>query len=406
MVTSNSPDIPRSLDKELLKEATERSRRHFAAVEASHLGCHGVSAVCVIFEIDKNTVYRGLKELKSKEHLPDGRIRKPGGGRKSILSKHPEYTTIFYEIVKYTDGGLPQDENVKFLKYKPSKICEIFELDYHIVISKYLVRQIIDAEGFTYRKPLKDLPMSDCKDRDEQFENIAEIRKEFETTGQPILSMDTKKKELIGNFRRGDGKTYCREPQHTFDHDYPTFSEGKMVPHGIYDVSKNTGYMAFGMSHDTAEFACDNIAYFWERTISYIYPHAKTILLLCDGGGSNSARGWLFKWALIQLAKRLHVDIRVAHYPPYNSKWNPIEHRLFSQISRSWDGVVFDTLYTAVELAASTRTSTGLAVFTSINSKTYETNKEREANFEEECKKHIFYDEKLPKWNYVIRWNC
>jgi hypothetical protein len=178
-----------------------------------------------------------------------------------------------------------------------------------------------------------------------------------------------------------------------------------MVPHGIYDVGRNTGYMTFWLSHDTAEFACDCLVEQWEQHIRHIYPNAKSILILCDGGGSNSARSWQFKWCLIETAKRLGIDIRIAHYPPYCSKWNPIEHRLFSQISRVWSGAVFNTVEEAREMASRARTKTGLAVFTSINRRTYQTKKERNTLFKSECDKHIIKDEILPKWNYLVKCN-
>lgn len=149
------------------------------------------------------------------------------------------------------------------------------------------------------------------------------------------------------------------------------FYKGKIIPHGIYDVGKNTGYLTFGTNHDTAEFACNCFLEQWKQHLGYIYPNAKTILL-CDGGGSNSSRSWQFKWCLIETTKMLRINIRIAHYPTYCSKWNPIEHRLFSQISSVWSGAEFNTIEEARELASRARTKTRLAVFTSINSRKYE----------------------------------
>jgi len=163
--------------------------------------------------------------------------------------------------------------------------------------------------------------------------------------------------------------------------------------------------MTFGVSHDTAEFACECFAHKWEQHLRHIYPSAKTILILCDGGGSNNASSWLFKWCLMKLAKKIGVNIRIAHYPPYCSKWNPIEHRLFSQISNVWRGAVINTIEEASELASRATTKTGLAVFTSINRRFYETKKERDPLFESECARHIVKDEILPKWNYLVKCN-
>jgi hypothetical protein len=247
--------------------------------------------------------------------------------------------------------------------------------------------------------------MADCERRDEQFRNIEQLRKWCEETGTHIFSMDTKKKEILGLFRRDNGTAYCTEPVKVNDHDYSTFSNGKMVPHGIYDVMRNTGYMTFGVSHDTAEFACDCLVAQWEKHLRHVYPSAKCICILCDGGGSNNARSWQFKWCLMETAKRLGIDIRIAHYPPYCSKWNPIEHMLFSQISRVWSGAVFNTIEEASDMAAKTTTKTGLAVFTTINRNIYETKKERNTLFESECERHIVKDEILPKWNYLVKCN-
>ena len=404
-VTNNPADIVTDKEMEYLRDANERQTRQFVAIIADRLGRHGVSLVCSVLDISSNTVYRGRHEHLAGEHLEVGRVRKQGGGRKSTLSKHPEYITIFREIVAFDIAGLPQDANTKWLRLTPSQIKSIFSEQYHIEISLYTVRQIIEAEGYIKRKPVKTLPMADCKLRDEQFKNIKRLRKYCQEHGIPIFSIDTKKKELLGPYRRDNSTAYTTEPVKVNDHDYSTFSNGKMVPYGIYDVMRNTGYMTFGVSHDTAEFACECFSEQWEQHIRHIYPSAKTILILCDGGGSNNARSWQFKWWLVQLAKRLGVNIRIAHYPPYCSKWNPIEHMLFSQISRVWSGAVFNTIEEASDMAAKTTTKTGLAVFTTINRNTYETKKERNPLFESECDRHIVKDEILPKWNYLVKCN-
>lgn len=390
---------------EYLRDANERQARQFVAIIAERLGWHGVSLASTALAMSRNTVYRGLHELQSKEHLEEGRVRKQGGGRKRTLSKHPEYITIFREIVEFDIAGLPQDANTKWLRLTPSKIKLTFSERYNIEVSLHTVRQIIASEGYTRRKPVKTLPMADCESRDEQFKNIEQLRKQCEEEGIPLFSMDTKKKELLGPFRRDNGATYTTEPVKVYDHDYPTFSNGKMVPHGIYDVGRNTGYMTFGLSHDTAEFACDCLVEQWETHLRHVYPSAKRICILCDGGGSNSARSWQFKWCLMKTAKRLGIDIKIAHYPPYCSKWNPIEHRLFSQISRVWSGTVFNTVEEASDMAAKTTTKTGLAVFTTINRNIYETKKERNPLFESECERRIVKDEVLPKWNYLVKCN-
>ena len=196
-VTNNPADIVIDKEMEYLRDANERQARQFVAIIAERLGRHGVNLVCNAIDMSRNTVYRGRHELQAGEHLEEGRVRKQGGGRKSTLSKHPEYITIFREIIEFDIAGLPQDADTKWLRLTPSQIQQVFSEQYHIEISLYTVRQIIGAEGYTRRKPVKTLPMADCERRDEQFKNIEQLRKWCEETGTPIFSMDTKKRKSL-----------------------------------------------------------------------------------------------------------------------------------------------------------------------------------------------------------------
>ena len=193
----------------------------------------------------------------------------------------------------------------------------------------------------------------------EQFETIARLKREFLDSDNPIVSMDTKKKELIGNFYRA-GHLLTQGVIETFDHDFPSFAKGVIIPHGLYDVKHNDGHVNLGTSHDTGEFACDSIERWWEDQGRELYPRASSILLLCDGGGSNNASQYLFKEDLQRLVDRLGIEIRVAHYPPYCSKYNPIEHRLFPHLTRACQGVIFESVELVKELMEKARTSTGL----------------------------------------------
>ncbi len=186
-----------------------------------------------------------------------------------------------------------------------------------------------------------------------------------------------------------------------YDHDWPSLATGKVIPHGLYDLTHNIGYVQLGTSHDTSEFACDSIRYWWLKHGSILYPSSTSILLLCDGGGSNSSRAYLFKEALQALSNELGIEIRIAHYPPYTSKYNPIEHRLFPHVSRVWEGVIFDTVETARDLVATTTTKTGLQVFTTIIDEVYQTGKKVAENFKETMQ--IIFDEVLPQWNYTAK---
>ena len=233
--------------------------------------------------------------------------------------------------------------------------------------------------------------------RNEQFEYIALQKAKYEVTGNPILSMDTKKKEYLGNFYR-DGRLYTQEEVRTYDHDFNSFAEGQIIPHGIYDLKQNIGYLNLGTSFDTTQFACDNLRRWWEDHGQYDYPEATSILLLCDGGGSNGSGHYLFKADLQQVVDDIGVEIQVAHYPPYASKYNPIEHRLFPHVTRACQGVIFKTVELVGELMAKTTTRKGLAVTVKVIDRVYEKGRRVADTFKQNLP--IIFDDFLPKWNY------
>ena len=269
-------------------------------------------------------------------------------------------------------------------------------------ISRYFVRQILDSLGLRERSFYKDLPMKKVKNRDEQFQRISSIREEAEAVGLPIISIDTKKKEMIGNFKR-DGKALCNGPLKSLDHDFSTFSDGQIVPHGIYDVTRNEGYMTLGISHDTSKFVCDNIARVWREHLKEQYPNARTLVILCDGGGSNSSSHRIVKQDLMDLANKLGIRILVVHYPPYCSKFNPIEHRLFSQITRSWSGAPLMSLQNAADRAAMTTTKKGLKVHVHINSKTYDIKRPIVESYQKRLARQVIFAPELGQWNYLVK---
>ena len=204
-------------------------------------------------------------------------------------------------------------------------------------VSVTVVKQLLCKHHYIKRKARKSLSMGQHADRNQQFENIGRLKREYLETDNPILSIDTKKKELVGNFYR-EGRLYTQEVIRTFDHDFPSAASGVIIPHGLYDVKRNAGHVNLGTSHDTSEFACDSLERWWESRGRVLYPRASSILLLCDGGGSNSANQYLFKEDLQRLVDRIGIEIRVAHYPPYASKYNPIDHRLFPHLTRACQG--------------------------------------------------------------------
>ena len=262
---------------------------------------------------------------------------------------------------------------------------------------KRVLRQLLKKLGFVKRKAHKTLAMGSHPDRDAQFQNIAKLKQEFLDAGQPVLSIDTKKKEHWGTFYR-DGKLYSRDEIRVYDHDFPSSATGVVIPYGIYDLAANKAHVTLGTSHDTSEFACECLAQWWTEHGREQYPKATKLLILCDGGGSNASNRHVFKEELQRVADRLGLEIRVAHYPPYCSKYNPIEHRVFPHVTRACQGVVFETVELVSDLISRTRTQTGLSVTTSILDRAFETGRKVAANFHETCR--ILRDELLPKWNY------
>ena len=306
---------------------------------------------------------------------------------------HNKTTAIRWPEAKY--------ENVVWISLSVTQIMgELFAMGYDI--SRYFVRQILDSLGLRERSFYKDLPMKEAKNRDEQFQRISSIREEAEAVGLPIISIDTKKKEMIGNFKR-DGKALCNGPLKSLDHDFSTFSDGQIVPHGIYDVTRNEGYMTLGISHDTSKFVCDNIARVWREHLKEQYPNARTLVILCDGGGSNSSSHRIVKQDFMDLANKLGIRLLMVHYPPYCSKFNPIEHRLFSQITRSWSGAPLMSLQNATDRAAMTTTKNGLKVHVHINSKTYDIKRPIVESYQKRLARQVIFAPELGQWNYLVK---
>ena len=266
-----------------------------------------------------------------------------------------------------------------------------------ITVSVTVVKQLFRICGYVKRKMYKNRTLKVVENRNEQFEYIAKLKTEFQSENLPILSIDTKKKELIGNFYR-EGKLYTLKPIIVNDHDFNTYAKGVVVPHGIYDVSKNKCYLTLGKNKDTAEFMTDNIEYHWTNSIKMEYPNAKKMLILCDGGGSNSCLHYVVKEQFKKLSERLQMEIVIAHYPPYCSKWNPIEHKAFCHITRVWKGVVFEDYEIIKSLAENATTKTGFLVKVSINEKIYETGKKASVEFLE--KMPVIFNQINPKLNY------
>ena len=263
--------------------------------------------------------------------------------------------------------------------------------------SRRVVKQLLRKHGYRKRKARKSQAMGENPDRGAQFQNIARLKEQYLAAGEPVISIDTKKRELLGNFYRA-GTLYTQETIQTFDHDFPSAATGVVVPHGIYDLKENLGHINLGVSHDTSQFACDSVERWWREHGQKQYPHATRVLVLCDGGGSNSANRHIFKQDLQELATRIGLEIRVAHYPPYCSKYNPIEHRMFPHVTRACQGVVFHTIGIVKQLMERASTAQGLKVTVDILDKAYQTGRKCVDGFKETMR--IVFDDFLPKWNY------
>jgi hypothetical protein len=302
----------------------------------------------------------------------------------------------FHAVLESRTAGSPARQEVIWTDLTPREIqADLMEKD--LAVSLDTVRQLLEENGYRRRAILKYLDMDEHLDRDAQFLNIARIKREYLNSSDPIVSIDTRKKELLGTFYR-DGGVYTRQALLAYDHDFPSYASGVVIPYGIYDLRRNFGYVSIGTSKDTSEFACDSIAWWWEGFGRAEYRDARSICLLCDGGGSNSASKYLFKEDLQGLSDRLGIEIRVTHYPPYCSKYNPIERRLFCHMTRASQGVLFDSVTTVRRLLERTQTATGLRVIVEVLEKAYRTGRKYAEGFKENMK--ILFDDLLPKWNY------
>jgi hypothetical protein len=382
------------------RNLSEKDRRRFAALEALKLGHGGIEYVARVLECDPQTIRGSMRELKQLPDDPAGpRVRKPGGGRKKTETKQPDVIEQVQRTIENRTAGDPMHHDRVWTDLTPQEIADALH-EQDLSVGPRIVRRILDTLGFARRQIAKVLPGGQTPDRDPQFRHLAHLIQDFQGSGNPILSIDTKKKEYLGTLYR-DGKVYCHEALKAFDHDFASLAQGVIIPHGIYDVALNHGWLHLGLSRDTTEFACDSLRLFWQHDGQRLYPQASAILLLCDGGGSNSCRKHLFKEDLQALVNELRISIRVAHYPAYCSKFNPIERRLFCHVTRACQGVLFDSVHTVIRLMQKTTTQTGLSVTVRLIDKLYETGRKVSDTFKKNMP--IVFEPVLPKWNYWVR---
>ncbi len=383
--------------RELYSRLPEKSRRLYAGVEALKLLYGGISYIAELFGCSRDTISLGIKELAEAETLPKNRNRKAGGGRKLALEKEPDLNDVFLALIKEHTAGDPMDETKKWTNLTCAKIGSLLA-EKGFKVSRNIVRKLLKKNDYVKRKALKNKAAGGHVNRNAQFENIAELRTLYTSAGNPVISVDTKKKELIGNLFR-EGRVYTTETVEVYDHDFPSLAEGVAVPHTLYDIDRNEAYVNIGTSRDTSEFSCDSICHWWRTYGITYYPLASSILLLMDGGGSNSSRHYIFKQDLQALADEIGIKIRIAHYPPYTSKWNPIEHRVFPHITRELSGMILISHLFMKELIEKTTTKAGLKVFACIFNKVYKTGRKVVEGFKESMR--IVFDEHLKQWNYT-----
>lgn len=382
----------------LFDSLSEKDRRRYAAVEAQKIGHGGIIYIATLFACDQKTIKRGLNELGDQDQMNQEGVRVSGGGPKAKIDYIDNIDAVFLAVLKDNTAGDPMNENIKWTHLSRAQIIKAMAKK-GIKVSKNIVKKLLKKHKFVKRKMQRSLPTGTNKDRNEQFLNIARLRKKYENDGNPRISIDTKKKEKIGNLYR-DGQVECVETTFVYDHDFPHLADGKVILYTIYDLQNNEAFVYVGTSGDTSDFVCDAIKAWWNARGQRHYPDATSILCLADSGGSNSSRHHVFKESLQKLSNAIGREIRMAHYPPYTSKWNPVEHRVFPHITRSMAGVVLVSVELVKTLVKQTTTTTGLKVFARITKKLYETGKQVASDFYEWA--NIKADKKLGQWNYVI----
>ena len=350
--------------------------------------------------ITRLTIRRGILELKTGAQPGEGRIRRPGAGRKPAVSRDPTLASDLQRLVEPITRGDPE-RPLRWISRSLRHLAKELQDGGHRV-SHRLVRDILRQKGYSLQSNRKTREGSAHPDRNAQFEYINHSALTFQAAGWPVISVDTKKKELVGDFKNAGREWRPKgSPEKVRVHDFMIEELGKVSPYGVYDLTRNQGWVSVGISHDTAAFAVASIGRWWRHMGKTAYPKSKSLLVTADGGGSNGVRNRLWKWELQKLADRAGLSITVRHLPPGTSKWNKIEHRMFVFISKNWRGQPLLTHATIVSLIAATTTSTGLKIRCQLDKSTYppgvEVSDEQIAQIKVEC------DEFHGEWNYTIR---
>jgi hypothetical protein len=380
-------------------ELDERGRRMWAAAEARSHGRGGIAAVVRATGISAATVRRGIAEVASGERAPAGRVRRAGAGRRSIEEREPGFREALLGLIEGATRGDPESP-LLWTSRSVAKLTEqLVALGFRVHEST--VRRQLIGLGYSLQANRKTHEGADHPDRDGQFERIAAVSARALASEEPVISVDTKKKELIGNYKNaGRELAPTGRPILVNTHDFPDKEQGKAIPYGIYDVGRDEGWVSVGISADTAQFAVAAIKSWWKNLGKKRYPKAETLTITADCGGSNSYRIRLWKTELQRLANDTGLSIQVMHYPPGTSKWNKIEHRLFSYISINWRAKPLTSRQTVIDLIAATTTSTGLNVYARLDPNTYPT--KIQVSDQQIQAVQLAGEEFHPEWNYTI----
>ena len=384
----------------LLTTLDEAQKRWFVGREAMLLGHGGIKRMCELSGLSKPTVIRGIRELEGKEKLRDeGRVRQAGGGRKPLQEQDPEALNLLQRIMEENTVGDP----MSLLKWSSKSTYQIRDQLAALghPMSEDTVARWLKELDYSLQANVKEREGSSPPERDSQFRYINALAKKYMARREPVISVDAKKKERVGAFKNGGRQWRAKgNPVEVNVYDYPSLAVGTAVPYGAYDLQRNQGLVNVGMSHDTAEFAVESIRRWWSKIGRPVYPKACRLLICADGGGSNGSRNRAWKYHLQELSDQIALEITVCHYPPGTSKWNKIEHRMFSFISMNWKGQPLASFETVINLISATKTRAGLNIRAVLDESHYE--KGLSITDEEMQKLRLRKHEHNPQWNYTL----
>jgi hypothetical protein len=392
----------KGLFRKVLGTLNEAQRRWLVGREALRLGRGGIQRMVEESGLSKPTILKGIGELRGKGSLAaeEGRVRKSGGGRKPIEEGDPDFTRMLEQVMDESTAGDPMSP-LKWSSKSTYQIRQYIASQGHAVSEDTIQRRLRNLD-YSLQANRKDKEGESHADRDRQFRYISETAKRFLKRKEPVISVDTKKKERVGNFKN-NGRKWRKKGQarKVNVHDFPSLSKGTAIPYGAYDVHRNEGLVNVGMTHDTAEFAVESIRRWWRQFGVRHYPGARRLFICADSGGSNAARNRAWKYHLQQFSDEAALEIVVGHYPPGTSKWNKIEHQMFSFISMNWKGEPLVSFQTVVKMISATKTTQGLRVTAVLDKGRYETGVK--ISKEQMKTLNLRPHQQNPEWNYSLR---